>query len=149
LSSGNFGIFYPFGYSFHKEGRHNSLHPFGYALIWNLDKYARRSQLELGLYVGPGFEFFHAETWGFVTLSPLVRFKITPMLAILGEPFQMKGRLGLSANAGDNLNLNATMGILIVLGSLEIGFDAVRYDYRLQRLDQHGIAGIRIGILRE
>ncbi len=149
LSSDNFGIFYPFGYSFHKEGRHNSLHPFGYAYIWNLDKQARRAQLELGLYFGPGFEFFKTETWGFLTLSPLIRYKITPLLAFLLEPLQMKGRLGLSDNAGDDFQLHASVGILIVLGSLEIGFDALRYGYKLRQLDQHGIAGIRIGILRE
>jgi hypothetical protein len=149
LSSGNFGIFYPFGYSFHKEDRHTSLHPFGYAFIWNLDKTARISQLELGLYLGPGFEFTRSNSWGFVTVSPLVRYKITPMLAMLFEPVQTKGRIGFSELADNTFDLNATMGILIVLGSLEIGLDALRYDYGLRQLDQHGIAGVRIGIIRE
>ena len=121
----------------------------GYAFIWNLDKHARRSQLELGLYLGPGFEFFNAETWVFGILSPLVRYKIPPMLAIQLEPLQMKGRVGLSDNTADSFDLHATVGAIIIFGSIEIGFDVLRYGYRLRRLDQQVIAGIRIGILRD
>jgi hypothetical protein len=149
LGLGNFAIFYPFGYSFHNEGRHNSLHPFGYAFIWNLDKAARRAQLELGVYVGPGFEFFHDQSWGFVTLSPLVRYKLTPMFAMLLEPLQTKGRVGLSSATGESVDVYGTIGALIVFGSLEIGIDVMRFGYRLRRFDQKGIAGVRVGIIRE
>ncbi len=149
LSSGNFEIFYPFGYSIHAGGRHVSLHPWGYSYIWNLNKRSRTTQFALGVYFGPGFEFFDSDTWGFGTVSPLARLKISPLLALLAEPLQLRARIGLSDNTEDSFELHATLGALIVLGSIEIGVDVLRYGYGPRRLDQEGIAGIRIGILRE
>lgn len=149
LSSGNYEIFYPFGYTLHREGRHVSLHPWGYAYIWNLNKESKTSQFSLGLYFGPGFEFFGSDVWGFGTLSPLVRFKISPGFALLAEPISVGGHLGISDNTEDRFNFYSTLGAVLILGSIEIGVDLLRYDYRLRRLDQKHIAGMRIGILRE
>ena len=150
LRSRLYGFFYPIAYSFYSEGgAHVGMQPIGYSFIWDLQRSSKTSRPAVGFSLGAGFEFFDDDTWGFIKLSPLGRYKFTTLLTLTVEPLSISTRLKFAEKTPVVVDTHALFGFGIIFGTIEIGFDALRYSYRYKRLYQQWIAGMKIGILRE
>lgn len=149
LSAKHSGIFHPFGYSVHKEARHVSMHPIGYSFLWRPDRTAKVSRLSYGVTLGPGLEFFDDRLWGFGKVGPLVRYKVMPVLTFGVEPSSLVGKIGFLQNAPNTWGVHGIVDVVLAVGTVEIQLEVLRYDYREKRLDQRGLAGVKIGIPRD
>lgn len=150
LRSKDFGIFHPFGYSYFSGGkRHVALHPIGYSYIFDLRRKSRTTDVGVGFHGSLGFDFMDEQTWGFAQVGGLFRIQIPGLFTVVPEPVSYMLRVPFSRNTSSKHDVYSSLGVVLVLGTLELHVDALRYSYRLQRLDQGYIAGVQLGILRE
>jgi hypothetical protein len=149
LDPRNYGLFHPFGYGFYGDQHRITILPIGYTFLKDIDREAKFSRWSYGLYVGAGGEHRNGELWMFLRAGPVGRYKVLPLLALSVMPFTPRPSIGLSKNAKGYVDADAGAGIVLMLGSIDLQLDLLRYSYRENRLNQKAIAELRLGVLRE